>query len=26
LPINFLSKEWLDFEVRLSDALGHCDR
>ena len=25
LPIDFLKKEWLDFELQLTDALGHCD-
>lgn len=25
LPINFLSREWLDFELQLSDAMGYCD-
>jgi hypothetical protein len=25
LPVNFLSKDWLDFELQLSDAMGYCD-
>lgn len=25
LPIDFLKNEWLNFELQLTDALGHCD-
>ncbi|AWB47894.1 hypothetical protein HYN69_04650 [Gemmobacter aquarius] len=25
LPINFLSRQWLNFELQHSDAMGYCD-
>jgi hypothetical protein len=23
-PIHFLTREWLEFEVQFSEAIGHC--